>query len=66
LAEKLVAMVFSSFASKLVVMVFSGLASKLVLGFLVESQNQGGGGFSDLGLKTGSYDLVIWASKSSR
>jgi hypothetical protein len=39
LAEKLVAMVFSGFASKLVAMVFSGLASKLVLGFLVESQN---------------------------
>jgi hypothetical protein len=37
LAEKLVAIVFSGFASKLVAMVFSGLASKLVLGFLVES-----------------------------
>jgi hypothetical protein len=33
-------------------------------GFLVEPQNQGGGGFSDLGLKTGSSGLVIWASKS--
>jgi hypothetical protein len=40
-----------------------GLSSKSVLGFLVESQNQGGGGFSGLGLKTGSYGLVIWASK---
>jgi hypothetical protein len=28
-------------------------------GFLVEPQNQGGGGFSGLALKTGSYDLVI-------
>jgi hypothetical protein len=35
-------------------------------GFLVEPQNQGGGGFSGLGLKTGSYGLVIWASKSLR
>jgi hypothetical protein len=33
-------------------------------GFLVEPQNQGGGGFSDLALKTGSSGLVIWASKS--
>jgi hypothetical protein len=44
--------------------VFSGLASKPVLGFLVEPQNKGGGGFSGLGLKTGSYGLVIWALKS--
>jgi hypothetical protein len=35
-------------------------------GFLVEPQNQGGGGFPDLGLKTGSSGLVIWASKSPR
>jgi hypothetical protein len=35
-------------------------------GFLVEPQNQGGGGFFGLGLKTGSYGLVIWASKSPR
>jgi hypothetical protein len=28
-------------------------------GFLVEPQNQGGGGFPGLGLKTGSSDLVI-------
>jgi hypothetical protein len=34
--------------------------------FLVEPQNQGGGGFPDLGLKTGSYGLVIWVSKSPR
>jgi hypothetical protein len=35
-------------------------------GFLVEHQNQGGGEFPDLGLKTGSYGLVIWALKSPR
>jgi hypothetical protein len=35
-------------------------------GFLVEPQNQSGGEFSGLGLKTGSSDLVIWASKSPR
>ncbi len=34
--------------------------------FLVEPQNQGGGGFPGLGLKTGSFGLVIWASKSPR
>jgi hypothetical protein len=28
-------------------------------GFLVEPQNQGGGGFPGLGLKTGSSGLVI-------
>jgi hypothetical protein len=48
------------------VIVSPGLASKLVVGFLVEPQNQGGGGFPGLGLKTGSSDLVIWASKSPR
>jgi hypothetical protein len=66
LTSKLVAMVFSSFASKLVVTVSPGLASKPVVGFLIEPQNQGGGGFSGLGLKTNSFDLVIWASKSPR
>jgi hypothetical protein len=33
-------------------------------GFLIEPQNQGGGGFSGLGLKTSNYSLVIYASKS--
>jgi hypothetical protein len=66
LTSKLVAMVFSSFASKLVVTVSPGLASKPVVGFLIEPQNQGGGGFSGLDLKTNSFDLVIWASKSPR
>jgi hypothetical protein len=37
-----------------------------VVGFLVEHQNQGGGGFPGLGLKTGSSGLVICASKSPR
>jgi hypothetical protein len=41
-----------------------GLASKLAIGFLIEPQNQGSGGFPDLGLKTDSFGLVIWASKS--
>jgi hypothetical protein len=36
------------------------------VGFFVEPQNQGGGGFPGLGLKTGSFGLVIWASKSPR
>jgi hypothetical protein len=56
--------VFSTLASKLVVTVSLDLASKLVVGFLVEPQNHGGGGFPSLGLKTGSSGLVIWASKS--
>jgi hypothetical protein len=59
-------MVFASLGSKLVATVSPGLASKPVVGFLVEPQNQGGGGFPDLGLKTGSSGLVIWASKSTR
>jgi hypothetical protein len=66
LASKPVKMVFSNLASKLVATVFSGLASKLAVDFLVEPQNQGGGEFLDLGLKTGSFGLVIWASKSPR
>jgi hypothetical protein len=45
-------------------MVSPGLASKPVVSFLVEPQNQGGGGFSGLGLKTDSFSSVIWASKS--
>jgi hypothetical protein len=46
-------------ALKPVVMVFAGLASKPTVSFLVEPQNQGGGEFSGLGLKTGSSGLVI-------
>jgi hypothetical protein len=52
--------------SKLVATVSSGLASKPVVGFLVEPQNQDGGGFPGLGLKTGSSGLVIWTLKSPR
>jgi hypothetical protein len=66
LASKPVVTVFSCFTSKLVTTVSPGLASKPVVGFLVEPQNQGDGGFPGLGLKTGSFSLVIWASKSSR
>jgi hypothetical protein len=64
LASKPAATVFSSLATKLVAMVFLGLASKLAIGFLVEPQNQGGGGFPGLDLKTDSYSLMIWALKS--
>jgi hypothetical protein len=60
LASKPVATVFSSLDSKLVVTVSRGLASKPAVGFLVELQNQDGRGFSSLGRKTGSFDLVIW------
>jgi hypothetical protein len=66
LASKPVATVFSSLVSKLVATVSPGLASKPAVGFLVEPQNQGGGGFFGLGLKIGSSGLVIWASKSPR
>jgi hypothetical protein len=61
LASKPVVTVFSSLASKLVATVSPCLASKPALGFLVEPQNQGGGDFPGLGLKTGSSGLVIWA-----
>jgi hypothetical protein len=64
LASKPVVTVFSSLTSKLVATVSPGLASKLAVGFLVEPQNQGGGEFLGLGLKTGSSGLVIWALKS--
>jgi hypothetical protein len=66
LASTPVATVFSGLASKPVKMVSSSLASEPVVGFLAEPQNQGGGGFPSLGLKTGSYGLVIWTSKSPR
>jgi hypothetical protein len=56
--------VFSSLASKLVATVSPDLTSKPAVGFLVEPQNQGGGGFSGFDLKTDSSGLVIWTSKS--
>jgi hypothetical protein len=59
-------MVFSSLTSKLVVTVSPGLTSKSAVDFLIEPQNQCGGGFPGLGLKTGISGLVIWASKSPR
>jgi hypothetical protein len=59
LASKPVATVFSSLASKLVATVSTGLTSKPAVGFLVEPQNQGGGEFPDLSLKTSSFGLVI-------
>jgi hypothetical protein len=59
-----VATVFSGLASIPMVTVSPSLASKLAVGFLVKPENQGGGGFPDLGLKTGNYGLVIWASES--
>jgi hypothetical protein len=66
LASKPVVTVFSSLASKLVATVSPSLASKPAVGFLVEPQKQGGGGFPGLSLKTGSFDLVLCASKSPR
>jgi hypothetical protein len=66
LVSKPAVTVFSSLASKLLATVSPGLASKRVVHFLVEHQNQGDGGFPGLGLKTGSFGLVIWASKSPR
>jgi hypothetical protein len=66
LASKPAAMVFVGLASKPVAAVSLGLASKLVVAFLVEPQNQGGGGFSGLVLKTDSSSLMIWTSKSPR
>jgi hypothetical protein len=65
-SSKPVVTVFSSLTLKLVATISLSLALKLAVGFLVEPQNQGGGGFSDLGLKTDSSGLVIWASKSPR
>jgi hypothetical protein len=59
LASKPVATVLSGLTSKPVATVSSSLTSKLVLGFLIEPQNQGDGGFLDLCLKTSSYSLVI-------
>jgi hypothetical protein len=52
LASKPVATVFSGLALKSVATVSPGLTSKLVMGFLIEPQNQGGGQFLGLVLKT--------------
>jgi hypothetical protein len=66
LTSKPAAMDFSSLASKLVATISPSLTSKPAVGFFVEPQNQGGGEFPGLGLKTGSFGLVIYASKSPR
>jgi hypothetical protein len=59
LASKPAVTVFFSLASKLVATVSPGLASKSAVDFLVEPQNQGGGGFPNLGIKTDSSGLMI-------
>jgi hypothetical protein len=64
LVSKPAATVFSNLASKRVATVSPGLASKPAVGFLVEPQNQGDGGFPGFGIKTDSSGLVICASKS--
>jgi hypothetical protein len=46
--------------------IYTGHVKTRSAGFLVEPQNQGGGGFPGLDLKTGSSGLVIWVSKSPR
>jgi hypothetical protein len=65
-ASKPAVTVFTGLASKPVATVYPSLASKSVVGFLVEPQKQGGGGFPGLGFKTDSFGLVIWATKSPR
>jgi hypothetical protein len=69
LASKPAATVFSSLPSKLVVIVSPGLASKLAIGFLVDPQNQGAGGFFWFGpqtrqLRFGDLGLKITATVS--
>jgi hypothetical protein len=66
LASKPAVTFFFSLTSKLVATVSSGLASKSEVGFLVEPQNHGDGGFPGLGLKIDSSGLVIWVSKLPR
>jgi hypothetical protein len=63
-------MVFSSLTLKLVATVFSSLVSKSVVDFLVEPQNQGGGGLPGLDLKNrqlqfGDLGLKITVTVSS-
>jgi hypothetical protein len=65
LTSKPVATVFSSLALKLVATISSGLASKSVVSFLVEPQNQVGGGFSFWGLKTKWLRFVGCTTKST-
>jgi hypothetical protein len=65
LTSKLVAMVFFSLVLKPVVTFSFGLVSNPVVSFLVEPQNQSGEGFPGLGLKIGSYGLMIWGVKNT-
>jgi hypothetical protein len=51
---------------KLVVTISLDLVLKSAVGFLVEPQNQVGVWFFGLGIKIGSSDLLIWASKLPR
>jgi hypothetical protein len=60
------ATVFASLTSKLAATISLAFTSKPAVGFLVEPQNQSGGGFLGLGLKISSSGLVIWALKSPR
>jgi hypothetical protein len=57
---------FLGLASKSRSTVSPSLASKPVATVLVVSPQNHLPGFSDLGLKTGSYNLVIWPTKSPR
>jgi hypothetical protein len=57
LASKLTTTISGGLASKPAATIFTCFASKSVVGFLVEPQNHGGGGFLVLGLKTGSFGL---------
>jgi hypothetical protein len=66
LALKPVATVFSGLASKPVATVSPGLASKSVVGFLVELQNQGGGGFPGSGIKTKQTSVYRLRHKTNR
>jgi hypothetical protein len=58
-ALKTIETVFFGLSSKPVAMISPDLISKPMMIFLVEPQNQGGGGFYGLGLKISSYVLVI-------
>jgi hypothetical protein len=58
--------ILSGLTSKPVMMISPDLTSKSVLDFLVEPQNQGGGGFSSLDLKISNYNLMILTLKSPR
>jgi hypothetical protein len=57
LVSKPVAAIFSNLVSKLVATGFPNFALKPVVGFLIEPENQAGGGFPNLDLKT---DSCFW------